>query len=206
MLSINIEPRISESDGLQHISNTVLPVWFEKGREPIFRLFTKNLFFNEWALILAHIDIDYKQQIYYQFPVTVYTWIEAIGSTSFTVGHSAEQQDQMYSSGTTGKPKCIVHGAGGTLLQHSKEHFLRTDISRDDVLFYFTTCGWMMWHWLVSGLYSGCQVVLYDGSPFAPEKTSLDVRIVLFVILTPGLNLNDELSERIKLTIQKTRQ
>jgi acetoacetyl-CoA synthetase len=72
----------------------------------------------------------------------------------------------MYSSGTTGVPKCIVHGAGGTLIQHLKEHVLHTDISRDDTLFYFTTCGWMMWNWLVSGLATGCTVVLYDGSPF----------------------------------------
>ena len=75
----------------------------------------------------------------------------------------------MYSSGTTGAPKCIVHGAGGTLLQHLKEHQLHTDITRDDVLFYFSTCGWMMWNWLVSGLASGCTVVLYDGSPFANQ-------------------------------------
>jgi acetoacetyl-CoA synthetase len=73
----------------------------------------------------------------------------------------------MYSSGTTGVPKCIVHGAGGALLQHLKEHQLMVDLTRDDVLFYFTTCGWMMWNWLVSGLASGATVVLYDGSPFA---------------------------------------
>lgn len=73
----------------------------------------------------------------------------------------------MYSSGTTGIPKCIVHGAGGTLIQHLKEHRLHTDISRTETLFYFTTCGWMMWNWLVSGLSSGCTLVLYDGSPFA---------------------------------------
>ncbi len=79
----------------------------------------------------------------------------------------------MYSSGTTGKPKCIVHGAGGTLLQHLKEHQLHTDLGRDDVLFYFTTCGWMMWNWLVSGLASGCTVVLYDGSPFHPGPRTL---------------------------------
>ncbi len=72
----------------------------------------------------------------------------------------------MYSSGTTGVPKCIVHGHGGTLLQHLKEHVLHTDISADDRLFYFTTCGWMMWNWLVSGLASGATLVLYDGSPF----------------------------------------
>ncbi len=79
----------------------------------------------------------------------------------------------MYSSGTTGKPKCIVHGAGGTLLQHLKEHRLHTDLKRDDVLFYFTTCGWMMWNWLVSGLASGATVVLYDGSPFHPGARAL---------------------------------
>jgi acetoacetyl-CoA synthetase len=72
----------------------------------------------------------------------------------------------MYSSGTTGVPKCIVHGAGGTLLQHLKEHALHVDIKRGDRLFYFTTCGWMMWNWLVSGLASSCTILLYDGSPF----------------------------------------
>ena len=79
----------------------------------------------------------------------------------------------MYSSGTTGVPKCIVHGSGGTLLQHAKEHRLHTDLSENDVLFYYTTCGWMMWNWLVSGLASGATVVLYDGSPFANEGTLL---------------------------------
>ncbi len=73
----------------------------------------------------------------------------------------------MYSSGTTGVPKCIVHGAGGTLIQHLKELQLHTNVTRDDVLFYYTTCGWMMWNWLVSGLGCGCTLVLYDGSPFA---------------------------------------
>ena len=75
----------------------------------------------------------------------------------------------MYSSGTTGVPKCIVHGAGGTLLQHLKEHQLLVDLRREDVFFYFSTCGWMMWNWLVSGLASGATVLLYDGSPFAAE-------------------------------------
>lgn len=82
----------------------------------------------------------------------------------------------MYSSGTTGKPKCIVHGAGGTLLQHCKEQSLHCDISADDVVFWFTTCGWMMWNWLVSGLAQGATLVLYDGSPFYPEnKVLLDI-------------------------------
>ncbi|MCX7178788.1 MAG: acetoacetate--CoA ligase [Proteobacteria bacterium] len=72
----------------------------------------------------------------------------------------------MYSSGTTGVPKCIVHSAGGALLQHLKEHQLQSDVHPGDRLFYFTTCGWMMWNWLVSGLASGATLLLYDGSPF----------------------------------------
>ena len=72
----------------------------------------------------------------------------------------------MYSSGTTGVPKCIVHSAGGALLQHQKEHQLHADVGPGDRLFYFTTCGWMMWNWLVSGLATGAAVLLYDGSPF----------------------------------------
>jgi acetoacetyl-CoA synthetase len=79
----------------------------------------------------------------------------------------------MYSSGTTGLPKCMVHGAGGTLLQHLKELVLHTDLRREDRIFYFTTCGWMMWNWLVSSLAVGATVVLYDGAPFAPHDDSL---------------------------------
>ncbi len=75
----------------------------------------------------------------------------------------------LFSSGTTGKPKCIVHGAGGTLLQHLKEQQLHCDLRPGDRFFYFTTCGWMMWNWLVSGLASGATLCLFDGSPFHPE-------------------------------------
>ena len=75
----------------------------------------------------------------------------------------------MYSSGTTGVPKCIVHGAGGTLIQHIKEHRLHCDIREGDRIFYFTTCGWMMWNWLVTGLASGATLLLYDGNPFRNE-------------------------------------
>ncbi|HYH18189.1 MAG TPA: acetoacetate--CoA ligase [Azospirillum sp.] len=79
----------------------------------------------------------------------------------------------LYSSGTTGKPKCIVHGAGGTLLQHVKEHRLHCDMRPGDRFFYFTTCGWMMWNWLMTGLASGATLLLYDGSPFAPDGNIL---------------------------------
>ncbi len=75
----------------------------------------------------------------------------------------------MYSSGTTGLPKCMVHGAGGTLLQHLKELVLHTDLSRDDRMFYFTTCGWMMWNWMLSSLAVGSTVVLYDGAALQPH-------------------------------------
>ncbi|MBV6522771.1 MAG: Acetyl-coenzyme A synthetase [Gemmatimonadaceae bacterium] len=78
----------------------------------------------------------------------------------------------LYSSGTTGLPKCMVHGAGGTLLQHLKEHRLHTDIAGGDRVFYFTTCGWMMWNWLVSVLASDATIVLYDGAPLVPGPRS----------------------------------
>jgi acetoacetyl-CoA synthetase len=79
----------------------------------------------------------------------------------------------LYSSGTTGVPKCIVHSAGGTLLQHLKEHRLQCDVRAGDRMFYFTTCGWMMWNWLVSGLASEATLILFDGSPFAPAPNVL---------------------------------
>jgi len=75
----------------------------------------------------------------------------------------------LYSSGTTSNPKCIVHGAGGTLIQHQKEQMLHTNIKPGDKVFYFTTCGWMMWNWLISTLASGATVILFDGSPFYPN-------------------------------------
>ena len=79
----------------------------------------------------------------------------------------------LYSSGTTGLPKCMVHGAGGTLLQHQKEHVLHVDLKQEDRLCYITTCGWMMWNWLVSALAVHATVVLYDGAPFAPRPDAL---------------------------------
>jgi len=79
----------------------------------------------------------------------------------------------MFSSGTTGVPKCIVHGTGGTLIQHIKEHLLHTDIKENDRVFYFTTCGWMMWNWLVTALASKATLLLYDGAPFYPDGNVL---------------------------------
>jgi acetoacetyl-CoA synthetase len=79
----------------------------------------------------------------------------------------------MYSSGTTGIPKCIVHGAGGTLLQHFKELFLHTNLKRNDIILYYTTCGWMMWNWLVSSLFLGASIYLYDGNPAYPKLTNI---------------------------------
>jgi acetoacetyl-CoA synthetase len=91
----------------------------------------------------------------------------------------------MYSSGTTGLPKCMVHGAGGTLIQHLKEHLLHVDLKREDKIYYFTTCGWMMWNWLVSGLAVGATVILFDGSPFYPDpgaifKLAQDEKMTIF--------------------------
>jgi len=101
----------------------------------------------------------------------------AVGWEDFLAPHAAGPIDYarlpfdhplyiLFSSGTTGEPKCIVHGAGGTLLQHLKEHLLHGDVKAGDRLFYFTTCGWMMWNWLASGMGAGATLLLYDGSPF----------------------------------------
>ena len=79
----------------------------------------------------------------------------------------------LYSSGTTGIPKCIVHSSGGALIQHKKEHVLHCDINEKDRVFYFTTCGWMMWNWLVSALASKATIIVYDGSPFIPDNKQL---------------------------------
>jgi len=79
----------------------------------------------------------------------------------------------MFSSGTTGKPKCIIHSVGGALLQQVKEHVLHCDVKPGDTVFYFTTCGWMMWNWLIAGLAAGAELALFDGSPFAPTGNIL---------------------------------
>ena len=103
----------------------------------------------------------------------------------------------MYSSGTTGLPKCMVHGAGGTLLQHLKELVLHTDLGRDDRIFYFTTTGWMMWNWLVSSLAVGATVVLYDGAPILRGRPVLwdlaqEERITIFGTSAKWITLTEK--------------
>ena len=112
----------------------------------------------------------------YQTQAQVALWddfYQAGGEPEFVAVAFEQPLYILYSSGTTGVPKCIVHGVGGTLLQHVKELGLHTDLTADDTLFYYSTCGWMMWNWLVSGLALGATLVLLDGSPFHPGPERL---------------------------------
>ncbi|MGE4159497.1 MAG: acetoacetate--CoA ligase [Planctomycetota bacterium] len=106
-----------------------------------------------------------------QDPVAI-SWHDAISQQSspvFTNLHFNHPLYILYSSGTTGKPKCLIHSAGGVFLAHAKEHLLHGDLRENDTLFFYTTCGWMMWNWLVGGLLAGTTIVLYDGSPLHPD-------------------------------------
>jgi len=112
-----------------------------------------------------------KQQLGTQ-NLQVHTWADCLNNQTQEVEFSQQDFNHplyiLYSSGTTGAPKCIVHSAGGTLLQHHKELAFHTDVKQNDSLFYYTTCGWMMWNWMVSTLMTGAKLVIFDGSPFYP--------------------------------------
>ena len=125
----------------------VIVIPYEKERANL----EKNFLYTEWDKIIKS-NNSYKKFVKFPFNHPLYI---------------------LYSSGTTGIPKCIVHGAGGSLIQHKKEHSIHCNINENDKVFYFTTCGWMMWNWLVSALASKATIVLYDGSPFVPYKKYL---------------------------------
>ena len=112
-----------------------------------------------------------------KLPIPVAHWLDCVSQHTSAIHFTPLPFDHplyiLYSSGTTGKPKCMVHGAGGTLLQHLKELRLHTDLTRQDVIFFYTTCAWMMWHWLISSLAVGATIVLYEGNPFYPQKNTL---------------------------------
>jgi acetoacetyl-CoA synthetase len=135
------------TEAISSIEQVVIIPYLEEN--PDISLVAKAVFFSDFVNSFAPADIVFEQ-LPFDHPLYI-----------------------MYSSGTTGAPKCMVHGAGGTLIQHLKELLLHTDLKRKDRIFYFTTCGWMMWNWLVSALAVGATLILYDGSPFYPDPGTL---------------------------------
>ena len=125
------------------------------------------------VVIIPYVDVDYDISLISKG----ISWEDFINEKTTPIIFDQLPFDHplyiMYSSGTTGLPKSIVHGAGGTLIQHLKELRLHSNISMDDTVFYFTTCGWMMWNWLVSNLAIGASIVLYDGNPFYPNPNTM---------------------------------
>lgn len=145
---IDSRPRLEEiCNKISSVKQLVIvPV---AGLEPNIKALPKGILWNEFLIHQSPQDLLFEQ-LPFDHPLYI-----------------------MYSSGTTGAPKCIVHSAGGSLIQHLKEQQLHSDLQPDDVFFFYTTCGWMMWNWLVSGLASEATLVLYDGSPFYPNANAL---------------------------------
>jgi len=122
-----IEPRFSETDALGHINNTVLPNWFEKGREPLFRFFTPDLDPKKWQLIIARIEVDFKSEIFYAEEVEIRTWLKKLGNSSMTIVQQAWQRGELCAEGKTAmihfdweikKPKSIPSAIRSKLEQH----------------------------------------------------------------------------------------
>jgi len=130
----------------------------------------------EQLVVVAYID-ETPQLAGLSDTAQVSSWNDYLDTSASALEYETVTFDHplyvMYSSGTTGVPKCMVHSVGGTLIQHAKELVLHTDLKSEDTIFYYTTCGWMMWNWLVSSLMTGATVVLFDGSPFHPSPDVL---------------------------------
>lgn len=126
MFSMTLEPRFVETDALGHINNTVLPVWFEQARTPIFKIFTPNLAIDEWELILAKIDVSFLKQIYYGQKVEIKTFIKSIGNSSFIVLHEAWQEEQKVAEGNA----VLVHFDHETQETKPIPDSIRTELSK----------------------------------------------------------------------------